>query len=97
MRYLTGLWIVLFVFVATSAWAADVTGKWTGSMVLNTGGTDPANARSKQNGNVVTGSMGPSDEKQFPLISGRVDGDQVTIEARPVSSAADHEAGGNKT
>ena len=83
MRYLKGLWIVLLMFVATSVWAADVTGKWTGSMVLNTGGSDPANAQLKQNGNVVTGTMGPSDEKQFPLTSGRIDGDQVTIEARP--------------
>ncbi|HXH48345.1 MAG TPA: hypothetical protein VNM47_03145 [Terriglobia bacterium] len=83
MRYLQGLWIVLLMFVATSAWAADVSGKWTGSMVLNAGRTDPANVQLKQNGKVVSGTMGPSDEKQFPLSSGRVDGDMVTIEAKP--------------
>ena len=83
MRYRQGLWIVLLMLVATSAWAADVTGKWTGSMVLNAGRTDPANVHLKQDGNAVTGTMGPSDEKQFPLSSGRMDGDQVTIEAKP--------------
>jgi hypothetical protein len=83
MRYLQGLWIVLLILVATSMWAADLTGKWTGSMVLNEGRTDPANVQLKQNGNEVTGTMGPSDEKQFPLTSGRMDGDQVTIEAKP--------------
>jgi hypothetical protein len=83
MRYMKGLWVLLLMLVATSVWAADVTGKWTGSMVLNGGETDPANAHLKQNGSVVTGTMGPSDEKQFPLTRGSIDGDQVTIEARP--------------
>ena len=83
MRNLRGLWIVLLMLVATSVWAADVTGKWTGSMVLNAGRTDPANVHLKQNGNEVTGTMGPSDEKQFPLSSARIDGDMVTIEAKP--------------
>jgi hypothetical protein len=83
MRYLQGLSIVLLILVATSVWAADLTGKWTGSMVLNEGRTDPANVHLKQNGQALTGTMGPSDEKQFPLTSARIDGDQVTIEAKP--------------
>jgi hypothetical protein len=83
MRYLQGLWIVLLILVGTSVWAADVTGKWTGSMVLNGGRTDTANVHLKQNGKALAGTMGPSDEKQFPLTSARIDGDQVTIEAKP--------------
>lgn len=83
MRNIKGLWTVLALLVATSAWAADFTGKWTGSMALKNGEADPANVHLKQNGNVITGTMGPSDEKQFPLTKCSVDGDQVTIEARP--------------
>ena len=83
MRYLQGLWIVLLILVSTSVWAADLTGKWTGSMVLNSGETNPANAHLKQKGEVVTGSMGPSDEKQFPLTKGSIEGAQVTVEAKP--------------
>ena len=36
------LWIgtLVWILVAASAWASDVTGKWTGSMALNDGGAD---------------------------------------------------------
>jgi hypothetical protein len=69
--------------MAASAWAADVTGKWAGSMTLNSGGDQPAFVTLKQSGEVVTGSQGPSEDHQFPITSGRFDGRQVTIEARP--------------
>jgi hypothetical protein len=83
MRHIRVMWILLLMLVTTSVWAADVSGKWTGSMVLNSGEADPANAHLKQNGNLVTGTMGPSDEKQFPLTKGSIEGGQVTIEAKP--------------
>lgn len=76
------MWMAILV-TAASAWAADVTGKWTGSMVLNSGGDQPAFVALKQSGEVVTGSQGPSEDHQFPITSGRFDGKQVTIEARP--------------
>ena len=79
------IWIGMLglVLMATSAWASDVTGKWMGSMVLNDGTSQPGCVHLKQNGTVVTGTMGPSDEKQFPITSGGVDGERVTIQAQP--------------
>jgi len=79
------LWIgtLVWILVAASAWASDVTGKWTGSMALNDGTSQSAYVHLKQNGEVVTGTMGPSDEKQFPITSGGVDREQVTIQAQP--------------
>jgi hypothetical protein len=83
MRHIRAMWVLLLMFVATSAWGADVSGRWAGSMALNNGENNPANAHLEQNGKVVTGSMGPSDEKQFPLTKGSIEGAQVTIEAKP--------------
>lgn len=78
--------LVAILAMAASAWAADVTGKWTGSMSLNSGGDQPAFAMLKQSGGVVTGSQGPSEDHQFPITSGHFDGKQLTIEARPGAS-----------
>lgn len=75
--------LVVMLAMAVSAWAADVTGKWTGSMTLNSGGDQPAFVMLKQSGEVLTGSQGPSQDHQFPITSGRFDGKQVTIEAHP--------------
>lgn len=79
-------WICLLILVAATAWAADITGKWTGSMVMDNGDQGAACLRLKQAGGAVTGTEGPSDESQFPITTGRIDGDQVTIEARPGSA-----------
>jgi hypothetical protein len=76
-------WMCLLMLVATTAWAADVTGKWTGSMVMDNGDQGAACLRLKQTGGAITGTGGPSEESQFPITTGRIDGEQVTIEARP--------------
>ncbi|MDR3698809.1 MAG: hypothetical protein P4L56_04180 [Candidatus Sulfopaludibacter sp.] len=73
----------LFLLLASGAWGADVTGKWTGSLDLNTGTHGGACVLLKQQGGTITGTQGPSEAKQFALTSGRIDGGQVTIEARP--------------
>jgi hypothetical protein len=73
----------LFLLLASGAWGADVTGKWTGSLDLNTGNHGAAYVQLKQQGDTITGTQGPSEDRQFPITSGRIDGGQVTIEARP--------------
>ena len=83
MRHRLWIWTLLWALLASSAWASDVTGKWTGSMALNDGSSQPACAHLKQKGAVVTGTMGSSDEKQFPITSGGVDREQVTLQAQP--------------
>lgn len=90
--------LVVMLAMAVSAWAADVTGKWTGSMTLNSGGDQPAFVMLKQSGEVLTGSQGPSQDHQFPITSGRFDGKQVTIEAHPGGAVfkLSMKLGGNK-
>ena len=34
----------------------------------------------KQSGNGLTGTAGPSEEKQFPIQNGKIDGDKVTFD-----------------
>jgi hypothetical protein len=80
---MTKRWICLSILMVSAAWGADVTGNWTGTMVLTTGTRGAAYLKMKQNGTVITGTTGPSDETQFPITSGRIDGNQVTVEAKP--------------
>jgi hypothetical protein len=69
-----------FFALALSALAADVSGKWTGTVVVDTD-----NARSvflilKQNGSQITGSAGYTADEQVPIENGKVDGDTITFE-----------------
>ena len=34
----------------------------------------------KQNGGEITGTAGPSDEQQWPIRSGKIDGDRITFQ-----------------
>lgn len=79
-------WMCGLMLMAGAAWAADVTGNWKGSMDLDGGSHDGAYLHLKQTGAVITGSQGPSGESQFPITSGHIEGDQVTLEARPGAS-----------
>ncbi len=73
----------LAMLLTATAWGGDLSGKWTGEMVLDTGNTMPAYVHLKQEGDVVTGTEGPSEDKQFPITKGRIDGERLVIEAKP--------------
>ena len=75
------LLIALSVLVLTSALtAAELTGKWTGT--LSEAGQEGHSALLvlKQTGNELSGTAGPNEEKQFPIQNGKVDGDKVTFD-----------------
>ena len=63
----------------------DVTGKWTGSF----NATDPNGETNestafmvlKQSGAEITGTVGPSEDRQFAITKGKIDGDKITLEA----------------
>jgi len=76
-------WAFLAIMIAATAWTSDVTGNWTGSMELNNGEHGGTYLILKQSDGEITGSMGSSQDKQFPLTLGRINGDVVTLEARP--------------
>jgi hypothetical protein len=63
---------------------ADVSGNWSGSFDITgpDGQTkaDTAFLKLKQDGGKITGTAGPSEEKQFDIKTGAIDGDKITLE-----------------
>lgn len=77
--------LLLAVAALTAAADTDITGKWSGSfdMTAPDGGVKNATAFLilKQAGSEISGSVGPSEDQQFPIMKGKMDGDKITIEA----------------
>jgi hypothetical protein len=71
------LWIAL---CAVTAFAADATGKWSGTFTPE--GQDPSSAFIvlKQTGASVTGTGGPNEERQWPITNGKIQGNRFTGE-----------------
>jgi hypothetical protein len=63
---------------------ADVTGKWSGTIQIKNGQgdskTETAYMVLKQEGTALTGSGGPSEERQMPMRNGKVEGSKLTFE-----------------
>jgi hypothetical protein len=73
--------IAVVLLLAMHATAGDLTGKWAGSFRADGADRDvPQLFIWQQNGNQLTGSGGPDESEQYPLESGRVDGDRVRFE-----------------
>jgi hypothetical protein len=67
-----------FLFVAASAFAAAVDGKWSGS-VSTPGGDFPVAFTFKADGAKLTGSMQGMDGMDIPIKDGKVDGDKIAF------------------
>jgi hypothetical protein len=73
--------MVVPLLTSVYAQAAGVSGKWSGSSSDNSPmGT--VFAVLKQEGTTLTGTAGPSESKQLPIVSGKVDGDRLTFEVK---------------
>ena len=83
MRSLINL-TLFTLLVASFASAADVSGKWSGSLEIKTpdGQTQtlPGYAELKQQGTTLTGTVWKDVENKFPIKKGRVEGDKITFE-----------------
>lgn len=83
MKILLCFW--LLIVLALTAVAADVSGRWSGSFIITgaDGETkdDTAYLVFKQDGNDVTGTVGPNADHQFPITKGKIEGNKITIEA----------------
>ena len=64
--------------LAVSAFAADVTGKWTGEM-QGRNGSRPVTLELKADGSNLTGSMSGAQGRQNDIKDGKVDGDNVSF------------------
>jgi hypothetical protein len=81
--------ILVLLAIAVLAGAAlvdtNVTGKWAGS--FNAAGPNGETKETgavlmlKQNGAEITGTVGPTEDDQFPIQKGKIEGDKITIEA----------------
>ena len=63
----------------------NVSGKWQGSFnaIDENGDVKESTALFvfKQAGSEITGTVGPTEEEQFPIQKGRIEGDKITLEA----------------
>ena len=82
----TFLCLLVLAVLACAAVAADVdvSGKWSGT--FNMTGPDgdkdgTAILILKQSGTDITGSVGPSEDEQFTIQKGTIEGNKITLEA----------------
>lgn len=75
---------VLLILLAFPLAAADITGKWTGSVEFKTsdgtadGGS--AYAEFKQKGQEITGFAGQDESNKGPIENGKLDGKKLTLQ-----------------
>jgi len=72
-----GALILGLLLLAAPAFAADVDGKWTGTM-STPGGDFPITFNFKADGSKLTGSMTGMDGMEIPIANGKVDGNQIS-------------------
>lgn len=76
-----GLFLLLWAPLAS---AADVSGKWTGSLEFKSPEGDaqsiPAHADFKQQDKSITGSVWKEAERQFRIENGKIEGNSITFD-----------------
>jgi hypothetical protein len=88
IRWLTSVWTAALVLVVVAQVTAgqtatvDVTGAWTVTITLSSGGAVTGLAILSQDGSTITGMIGPAETEMMPL-EGTVDGTKVTLLTRP--------------
>src|SRR5260370_9275214 len=76
--------LMLTVLTGLAVADANVTGKWSGS--FNTVGPNGEAREStallvlKQTGPDITGTAGPTEDEQFAIQKGKIEGDKITLE-----------------
>ena len=70
--------MLVLVLMSVSAYAADVDGKWAGSIAGPAGDT-PINFTFKADGEKLTGSTLGLDGAEVPISEGKIDGKNITF------------------
>ena len=60
--------------------AGDLTGRWSGVAKGVEEEENSAILHLKQNGSEITGTAGPSEEQQYAITNGKLDGDKITFQ-----------------
>ena len=84
------VFVILAVAAAAMAMAADVTGKWTGTLAPEGDDSHTAFLVLTQNGTAITGTGGPDESQQFPIQTGKIDGNKIVLEISPHEGALYH-------
>ena len=87
------IWTVLVVaaaFMATAAWAADVTGTWSGELAIS-GNQATVTYTFQQDGERLTGSARASQGDGGEIKEGKVQGDKVSFVVETGSGRFVHE------
>lgn len=83
MKILTAIAVLLLTMTPAHAQTASLTGKWTGTMTRTApdGRTQAIDFLFDltQKGKVLTGTVGPNAERQWPIEKGAVDARKVTF------------------
>jgi hypothetical protein len=73
-------------FAATALSAADISGKWSGSLTVTGPGGESQQETAfvilQQKGTELTGSGGPDETRQWPILNGKVVGSKITFEVQ---------------
>ena len=81
------LLLCLILLMSATAFAADVTGTWVVTLSVTaqdgTARRDFGLAILQQNGNAITGSLGPDESRQNPIVEGTIKDNKITLKVRP--------------
>ncbi len=80
--------MLLVAMVASTAVAADASGKWSGSFTTEGGENNSAYAVLKQSGAVLSGTAGPDESQQWQIQKGTVQGDRISLEVKHPENGA---------
>ena len=77
---------VLILLASGAILLADATGKWAGTFAPSNGREGPALLVLKQEGEKLTGTVGPSEDQRFEIANGKVSGAELTFEVTTPNS-----------
>jgi hypothetical protein len=84
MKIFACLGILLLAAMTLSA--ADISGKWSGSFTVTGPGGESQEETAfvifQQKGTELTGSGGPDESQQWPILKGKVEGNRITFEVQ---------------
>jgi len=78
---MTVLLLCVVLLAASAALGADVSGVWTGTLTPDgRDNGDTALLIFRQEGDKLTGTGGPNQSEQHPIVNGAIKGDRITFE-----------------
>src|SRR5262245_44114872 len=78
---------LLIALAATTLVAPDVTGSWRGTLTPDGRDGGPALLILKQEGDSVTGTVGPDETERHPISKGKVENESVAFEVETPGGA----------